>query len=131
MKTLKEYINLLEGDVTPGLQSVGVSEPEESNPVDVDVTFSTNITTGEPERNVKVFAGGRYSPNTKPDELRSALNDAGIDLPDEPNAKPNTSGISVSVSNDTGIYASANGEAGDELLSILKNAGLYKGTDNA
>ncbi len=128
--SINKYIKLFEAELD-NLRAVGVSDTEENNPVDVDVTFSTNFTTGEPERNVKVFAGGRYSPDTKPDELRSALNDAGIDLPDEPNAKPNTSGISVSVSNDTGIYASADGEAADDLLAILKNAGLYKGDVDA
>lgn len=129
MKTLKEYIELLEGEVTPGLRAVGVSEPEDKtqlNP-EVDVSYNQDI-DGNPNKAVSVNAGGQFDGD--PDELRTALRQAGVAFPDQ-DPQPNQSGISVSVDSNGRIFAMADGEKADELLSILKNAGLYKGTGNA
>jgi hypothetical protein len=131
MKTLREYINLLESEVTPELRAVGITpqdlQSSESELPTVDISFDQDY-EGNSQKTVQVNAGNTYGGN--PDDLRAALTDAGIPIPDQ-DSEPNDSGINVGVRSDGDIYAIADNEAADELLDILKNAGLYKGTDNA
>lgn len=129
--SINKYIKLFEAELD-NLRSVGVSEPEDPQSADsdlpeVDISFDQDY-AGNPQKTVQVNAGGTFDGN--PDDLRAALTDAGIPIPDQ-DSKPNDSGISVGVRSGGDMYAIANNEAADELLDILKNAGLYKGTDNA
>jgi len=129
MKTLREYINLLEGEVTPGLRAVGVSEPsEESKLPTVQISFQHNA-ENQPSKSVQVNAGGMYSGNA--DDLRDVLHDMGVPIPDEDD-QPNDSGVWVTVEeNGKRIGVIADDEKADELLDILRSAGLYKGDRNA
>lgn len=130
MRTLNEYIKLLEGDVTPGLRAVGVTEPEDKTQLDPEVSISfQHDADNSPKKSVSVNAGGVY--NGDPDDLRDVLHNMDVPIPDEV-AQPNESGVWVSVDNNgQQITVMADNEKGDELLSLLKNAGLYKGGPDA
>lgn len=129
--SMTKYIKLFE-DEMDNLAAVGVSEPEQepAQPVDVEIDYTQDY-QGIPQKNVHVYAGDDFHDGTDPEALRSALKDAGVPIPDEEGSEPNSSGISVSVSNTGSIAAHADDEAGEELLSILKNAGLYQGRNDA
>ncbi len=126
MKTLKEYIKLLEGEATP---AVGVSEPSEGNSLpEVEISFQHNA-ENQPSKSVSVNAGGIFDGN--PDDLRNVLHDMGVPIPDEDD-QPNDSGVWVTVDdNGERIGVIADDEKADELLDILRSAGLYKGDRNA
>lgn len=131
MRTLKEYIELLEGELTPGLRAVGVSEPEESADEalpEVSISFQHDA-DNSPKKSVSVSAGGVY--NGDPEDLRDVLHNMNVPIPDE-DSQPNDSGVWVSVDeNGQRITVMADNEKADELLSLLKNAGLYKGGPDA
>lgn len=129
MKTLRDYINLLEGEVTPGLGAVGVSEPvEKGNLPEVKISFQHDA-NNQPSKSVQVTAGGMFDGNA--DDLRDVLHDMNVPIPDE-DEQPNDSGVWVTVDeNGERIGVIADGEKADELLDVLRNAGLYKGDRNA
>ena len=128
--SINKYIKLFEDDLE-GLRAVGVTptdlQSSESDLPDVDVSFDQDY-EGNPRKTVIVTAGGTYGGD--PDDLRAALDDAGVPIPDQ-DSEPNNSGINVGVRSDGDVYAIANDDAADELLDILKNAGLYKGDADA
>lgn len=127
MKTLKNYIELLEGEVTPGLLAVGVSEPETTDPIDVEISFKYDAHQ-QPIKSVHASADKAFGGN--PEVMRKVLHDMGVPIPDEGD-KPNETEVWVTVSgNGDRVTAIADDEKADELLDVLKNAGLYKDKGN-
>jgi hypothetical protein len=128
--SINKYIKLFEEELA-GLRAVGVSEPEdseESSLPEVNISFQHD-TDNSPKKSVMVNAGGIYTGDA--DDLRNILRDMDVPIPDE-DAQPNDSGVWVSVDeNGKRITAMADNEKGDELLAMLKNAGLYKGGPDA
>ena len=122
--SINKYIKLFEEELA-SLSTASVSDPEDKTKLDpeVDVSYNQDV-EGNPNKAVSVNAGGMFDGD--PDELRTALRQAGVAFPDQ-DSQPNDSGISVSVDSSGRIFAMADGEKADELLNILKNAGLYHG----
>ena len=122
--SISRYIKLFEEELA-SIQDTGVTEPTNDTQEDSEVQVSYNQDLeGNPKKDVTVNAGGMFDGD--PDELRTALRQSGVAFPDQ-DSQPNQSGISVSVDSDGRIFATASGEQADELLNILKNAGLYHG----
>lgn len=125
--SISKYIKLFEDELN-GLRAVGVSEPEEKDPVDVTVSFEHDV-DHNPSKSVQVSADSTMGGD--PDALRDVLHNMNVPIPDE-DAEPNETGVWVSVGdNGNRVAVIADNEKADELLDVLKNAGLYKGDNNA
>lgn len=154
MKTLKEYIQLVEGnEPSAGLRAVGVTPssledeldgfepptpelqgPEERTPVDISIMY-TNNSDDIPTIQVSVYANPETTFDTDASAknnhiLRQALTAGGIPMPDDGTGTANTSDIQVIVSNGN-IQASAWGQPAERLLEILRKAGLADENGNA
>lgn len=149
MKTLKDYIKLLEDDkLSPGLQAVGVTPsslededeedgfvepqgvvigPEKRTPVSISITNSSSA-DGMPTKSVLVYANSETTMETDTSDennqlLRHVLKTGGVPMPDENPDIANTSGITVIIADDD-IQAEAYGEGAEKLLKLLQDAGL-------
>ncbi len=154
MKTLKEYIQLIEGnDPGPALRSVGVTEPEEDGfdtDTAVDMPQGQSFTpTPQPPLQIeksyleneegygrlyvavtsKLDSLGEYD-SANDELLRNALKKGGVPMPDENSGVANTTGIEIQIGND-GIWATAFDEAAQKLLDIVQEAGLADEDGNA
>jgi hypothetical protein len=147
MKTLKDYIKLLEDDkLSPGLRAVGVTPssledeedgfvepqgggilPEKRTPVSISTTISSSA-DGMPTKSVTVTANPETTYDFGAGEenaelLRHVLKTGGVPMPDENPDIANTSGITVIVTNDS-LQANSSGEGAEKLLKLLQDAGL-------
>lgn len=125
--SISRYIKLFEEELD-SLHAVGVTEPEEKDPVDVEISFQHNADR-QPQKSVHATADDEFGGDS--DALRDVLHSMEVPIPDEDH-QPNDSGVWVSVSdNGSRVTAIADNEKADELLDMLKNAGLYKGSTDA
>lgn len=126
-ESINNYIKLFEAELD-NLRAVGVTEPEEKDPVDVEISFQHDADQ-QPQKSVHVTADDEFGGDSE--AMRDVLHSMEVPIPDEDN-QPNDSGVWVSVSdNGSRVTAIADNEKADELLDILKNAGLYRGDADA
>lgn len=145
MKTLKDYINLLEGNepsaglravgVTPSdiEDAVGVSEPQAPEQLPPLVISKSYISTGNetmPDHNISVAPTMGSDDDKNEQLLRDALKAGGVPMPDETPDIANTTGININIT-DGQFSASGWGEDADRLLKILQDAGLADEKGNA
>lgn len=129
MKTLKDYIKLLEDEqsleVAPAPSIEDQLAPSAAPLVDVYISYDDQTADGYGRKYVKVDAN-LINPEENNILLRNALKKGGVPMPDEPSGVANKTEINVSVNNGN-VSASGFDDAADELLRILAQAGL---TDN-
>ena len=132
MKTLKDYIKLLEDDqsqeVIPTTSADDQSVPDATSSVDVYISIDDHTPDGYGRKYVRVNAS-LFNPEENNTLLRNALKIGGVPMPDEPSGVANKTGINVSIDNGN-VSASAFGDDADELLAILAQAGLTDSEGN-
>lgn len=157
MKTLKEYIELIEGnEPSAGLRAVGVTPSdiedavdgftapgeeipqasEQLPPIQVDKSYLEDENGyGQLIVNVSATLGAEAVADAEEVPyneklLRWALKTGGVPMPDENSGIANTTGIHIQVT-DGKLSAHAFDEDGDKLLKILQDAGLADEEGNA